>query len=267
MTSIKKLLDLRGRCALITGAAGGLGAVISNTLSELGANLILVDQLESDLKTLASDLVNRWAVDVTYHSCDLEHEIQRSKTIEAIKKSNAEINILINNAAFIGASKLEGWAAPFEKQTINTWRRALEVNLVAIFDLCQKFYPELSIVKGASIINIASIYGQLGPDWRLYENTDMFNPAAYSASKGGLIQLTRWLATTVAPNIRVNSVSPGGIFRGQHEDFIKRYEEKTPLRRMASEDDFRGVIAYLASDLSQYVTGQNISVDGGWGAW
>jgi NAD(P)-dependent dehydrogenase (short-subunit alcohol dehydrogenase family) len=95
----------------------------------------------------------------------------------------------------------------------------------------------------------------------------MSNPAAYGAAKGGLIQLTRWLATTLAPRVRVNSISPGGIFRNQPEKFVTRYEAKTPLGRMATEDDFRGVVAYLASDLSRYSTGQKLAVDGGWGVW
>ena len=95
----------------------------------------------------------------------------------------------------------------------------------------------------------------------------MNNPAAYSASKGGLLQFTRWLATNVAPRVRVNSISPGGVFRNQQSEFVSRYEQKTPLGRMASADDLRGAIAYLATDLSSYVTGQNLSVDGGWGIW
>ena len=95
----------------------------------------------------------------------------------------------------------------------------------------------------------------------------MGNPAAYAASKGGIVQLTRWLSTTLAPDIRVNTLSPGGVFRNQPEVFVKRYEEKVPLGRMATEEDFKGSVAFLASDLSQYVTGQNMLVDGGWGAW
>jgi NAD(P)-dependent dehydrogenase (short-subunit alcohol dehydrogenase family) len=121
--------------------------------------------------------------------------------------------------------------------------------------------------KGASIINVASIYGIAGPDWSLYEGTKIGNPAAYAVSKGGLIQFTRWLATTVAPGIRVNAISPGGILRGQPKNFVERYSAKVPLGRMAKEDDFRGIIAYLATDLSEYVTGQNISIDGGWSIW
>jgi NAD(P)-dependent dehydrogenase (short-subunit alcohol dehydrogenase family) len=118
--------------------------------------------------------------------------------------------------------------------------------------------------KGANVINIASIYGHYSPDWTLYEGTNMGNPAAYAASKGGLIQLTRWLASTLAPEIRVNSVSPGGILRDQPESFIARYEKKVLLERMATEEDFIGALAYLASDSSAYMTGQNLLIDGGW---
>lgn len=107
----------------------------------------------------------------------------------------------------------------------------------------------------------------LAPDWSLYAGTTMGNPAAYGASKGGLIQFTRWLATTLAPAVRVNCISPGGIWRNQPDDFVARYATRTPLQRMGTEDDLRGAIAYLASDLSKYVTGQNLSVDGGWGVW
>ena len=175
--------------------------------------------------------------------------------------------ILINNAAFVGTSTLEGWAVPFEGQSIETWQRAMEVNLTAPFHLCQMLAPALRRSEAGSIINIGSIYGQYGPNWALYEGTSMSNPAAYGASKGGLLQLTRWLATTLAPDIRVNAVSPGGIFRNQPASFVARYEAATPLGRMARETDMVGAVAYLASDLSCYVTGQNISVDGGWGAW
>lgn len=180
---------------------------------------------------------------------------------------SGELNILINNAAFVGSSSLAGWAEPFEAQTIETWRRALEVNLTAAFQLSQLFAPALRSARGASIVNIASIYGHWGPDWSLYEGTQMSNPAAYGASKGGLIQLTRWLATTLGPEIRVNAISPGGIERGQPEQFVERYAKRTPMGRMATEDDFRGVVSFLASDMSAYVTGQVINVDGGWGVW
>ena len=265
MTTIKELSNLKDRRALVTGATGALGKVIADTLAELGADLILVDRNRSDLTSLSENLANRWGIKAEYHVCDLEQQTQRSELIANLKRGSRALNILINNAAFVGTSDLQGWSVPFEQQTVETWRRVLEVNLTAIFDLCQGLTPLLRVVEGASIINIASIYGVYGPDWSLYEGTSMSNPAAYGASKGGLIQFTRWLATTIKPNVRVNAISPGGIFRNQPEEFVKRYEAKTLLGRMATEDDFRGTIAYLASDLSKYVTGQNLLVDGGWG--
>jgi NAD(P)-dependent dehydrogenase (short-subunit alcohol dehydrogenase family) len=252
---------------MITGATGGLGKMMADVLAELGANLLLVDRDGSDFDSLRESLVNRWAVEVQCYVCDLEQQMQRKELIAELKSRGCALNILINNAAFVGTSELEGWAVPFELQTVETWRRALEVNLTAIFDLCQSLTPMLRVSEGASIINISSIYGCYGPNWGLYEGTNMSNPAAYGASKGGLIQFSRWLATTVAPDVRVNVISPGGIFRNQPEIFVERYKEKTPLGRMGTEDDFRGIVAYLASDLSKYVTGQNISVDGGWGVW
>ena len=106
-----------------------------------------------------------------------------------------------------------------------------------------------------------------GPDLRLYDGTTMGNPAAYAASKGGLIQFTRWLSTVAAPEVRVNGICPGGIWRNQDTKFIERYVARTPLRRMATENDFKGALAYLASDLSHYVTGQILTVDGGWTVW
>jgi len=267
MTTIKELSNLKGRRALITGATGCLGKVMANTLAELGADLVLVDLPGSDFESLNADLTESWGAKVGLHYCDLEQQAQRTELMNCVKSSDHGLNILINNAAFGGTSDLQGWGVPFEQQTVETWRRALEVNLTAIFDLCQGLTPLLKVAEGSNIINIASIYGLYGPDWSLYEGTSMSNPAAYGASKGGLIQFTRWLATTIAPDIRVNAISPGGVFRNQPEAFVRNYEAKTPLGRMATEDDFRGSIAYLASDLSKYVTGQNILVDGGWGVW
>ena len=267
MTTINELSKLKNRRALITGATGFLGQVIAETLSELGADLILVDKPGSDLNYLSEKLIERWAVKIECFECDLENHNKRIDMIDKLKNEGKAINILINNAAFVGTKELEGWAVSFEHQTVETWSRAIEVNLTAIFHLCQGLFPLLRASEGANIINIASIYGVYGPNWSLYEGTNISNPAAYSSSKGGLIQLTRWLATTVAPHVRVNSLSPGGIYRNQEIKFRERYESKTPLGRMANEDDFRGIIAYLASDLSRYVTGQNIVVDGGFGVW
>jgi NAD(P)-dependent dehydrogenase (short-subunit alcohol dehydrogenase family) len=260
-------MNIKGRRALVTGATGGLGRIMIDTLAELGVDLVLVDRPGSDFQNLVETLPQRWGVKIQHRHCDLEQQGQRAELINWLKNSGEGLNILINNAAFVGTSELQGWAVPFEEQTVETWRRALEVNLTAVFDLCQGLAPLLKVAEGGNIVNVASIYGQYGPDWSLYEGTSMSNPAAYGASKGGLIQFTRWLATTIAPQVRVNAISPGGVFRNQPEEFVQRYKTRTPLGRMATEDDFRGAVAYLASDLSRYVTGQNLAVDGGWGVW
>ena len=267
MTTVSELMSLSGRRALITGAAGGIGRVISQTLAELGADLILVDRPGSAYDSLIQEIEKDWNVDVQTLDCDLEVESDRKALLEAVVGREGTLDVLVNNAAFVGDSDLVGWATEFELQTVDTWRRALEVNLTAAFDLSKGLAPLLKQSEGGSIINLGSIYGSYGPDNSLYAGTGMGNPAAYAASKGGLIQLTRWLATTLAPDVRVNTVSPGGVIRNQPDAFIERYKARTPLARMATEDDLRGAVAYLASDLSRYVTGQNLAVDGGWGVW
>jgi NAD(P)-dependent dehydrogenase (short-subunit alcohol dehydrogenase family) len=266
MTTLDSLIKLNGRRALITGAAGGLGRVMAPTLAELGADLVLLDRSDAVLAELAAAIKADWGTDVDVRHCDLESQVEREALITELLREG-RLDILINNAAFVGISGLKGWGVPFEQQSIETWRRALEVNLTAAFHLCQGLAPLLRSSGRGSIINIASIYGEYGPDWRLYEDTSMSNPAAYGASKGGLLQLTRWLATTMAPAVRVNAIAPGGIARGQAQSFVDRYKARTPLGRMATEDDFRGAVAFLASDMSAYVTGQNLSIDGGWGVW
>ena len=267
MTTFKELSNMAGRRVLITGGAGHLGRIMAETLAELGAAIILLDRPNSLFDDIRDFIGREWNVDCLCIECDLESEEQCNRAIEQIKSDGMGLNCLINNAAFSGSTSLEGWVTKFGSQSLTSYRRALEVNLAAPFRLSQAFLPELETAPGANIINTTSIYGQYGPDWGLYEGTDMGNPAAYAASKGGLAQLTRWLATTLAPSVRVNAISPGGIFRNQPEAFVERYEKRTPLRRMAVEDDFRGAVAYLASDLSSFVTGQVISVDGGWGTW
>ena len=267
MTTLRELSNLKGRQALITGAAGAMGQIFAETLAELGADLILVDLNGTDLDDMADRLTKGWGVSVKSIYCDLENQDERLDLIKKVTTSNSYLNILVNNAALVGSSDLKGWNVPFEEQSIDTWRRATEVNLTAVFDLCQGLLPLMKNAMGANIINIASIYGSYGPDWSLYKDTDMGNPAAYAATKGGLIQFTRWLATTISPAVRVNAISPGGVLRNQPKSFQNRYESRVPLARMASEQDFKGALAYLSTDLSAYVTGLILEVNGGWGAW
>ncbi|MBX7059470.1 MAG: SDR family oxidoreductase [Leptospirales bacterium] len=266
MSALLSLSSLLGRRVLLTGAAGVLGGAIAEMLAGQGATLQLVDRPGADFSRTLDRLGE--AVEKTQViECDLEVEADRKRLITLVIGFDSPLDVLINNAAFVGDSNLSGWVEPFEKQSVATWRRAIEVNLTAAFELCQGLAPSLRRSGRGVIVNVASLYGHLGPDWKLYDGTTMGNPAAYAASKGGLIQLTRWLATTLAPEIRVNAVSPGGFLRNQPLEFVERYVARTPLRRMADESDIMGTIAYLASDLSSYVTGQNLALDGGWSAW
>lgn len=260
-------MSLKGRRVLVTGAAGGIGRVLCATFAELGAELILVDRPGTEWGPLSESLRKDWRASAIGFDCDLEVEADRGRLVERVTREVGGLDVLVNNAAFVGTSNLTGWVTAFEQQSVETWRRALEVNLTAVFDLSKGFAPLLRASRGGSIISTASTYGLWGPDYSLYEGTSMGNPAAYAASKGGVVQLTRWLATTLAPAVRVNAVAPGGVFRGQPEEFVSRYSARTPLQRLANEDDFRGAFAYLASDASRYVTGQILSVDGGWGVW
>jgi len=264
LITLSKLVDMRGSRSLITGGIGHLGKVIAETLAELGSDLILVDLPSSCCHDFCRRIASTWGVSATYFACDLENEHDRDELTDRIKSDGIGLNCLVNNAAFVGTSNLQGWAVDFEEQTLQTWRRALEVNLTAAFHLSQAFAPELRVSGSGSIINISSVYGEFGPDWSLYEGTHMGNPAAYAASKAGLLQLTRWMAATMAPEVRVNAISPGGIYRNQPEKFVSRYVARTAMRRMATEDDIRGAVAFLATTMGSYVTGQNLRVDGGW---
>jgi NAD(P)-dependent dehydrogenase (short-subunit alcohol dehydrogenase family) len=267
MKSLREIFDLTDKWALITGGQGHLAGTMAKTLAGLGANVILVDLDIQKLEQAKQNLLKTSKSKVKIFVCNLEEEKQRDDLIMKIISEHQNLDVLINNAAFVGSSKLEGWTGDIYDQSIHTWRRALEVNLTSVFHLCQGLMPLLEKSSSGSIINIGSIYGEHGPDWSLYEDTDLSNPAAYSASKGGLMQLTRWLATTVAPKVRVNAISPGGIERQQPDIFRQRYIARTPMKRLATEDDFSGITAYLATNASSYVTGQVIRVDGGWGVW
>lgn len=260
-------MNLEGRVAVVTGGAGHLGGAMAEALAELGCSICLLDRPGSALRDRCDELGTRWKVEAAGFEVDLEQEISRSAVPGLVAGRFGHADILINNAAFVGDSSLRGWVVPFEEQQIDTWRRALEVNLTAAFHLSQILSPMLKTGGRGSIVNIGSIYGVVGPDLGLYEGTAMGNPAAYAASKGGLVQITRWLSSVLAPGVRVNCISPGGIARGQPAVFAERYVSRTPLRRIRMEKDFKGAIAFFASDLSAWVTGENLMVDGGWTVW
>lgn len=266
MKSLAELQSLKGRVALITGGAGHLGQVFARTALELGAEVVLTDFNER-VKEVAAKLAEEFPDKVE----GIVNELADFETTRALPGQVVErfgrLDILINNASFAAPADLKGWSVPLAEQGTEAWQAVMNVDLIAPFVLVQSAAPHLSAHGTGAVVFVSSIYGMVGPDFGLYEGTSMANEAGYNAAKGGLIQLTRYFATAYAPKIRVNCLSPGGILRGQLEVFRQRYEQRTPLKRMAIEEDFVGPIAFLISDASQYCTGMNLAVEGGWTAW
>jgi NAD(P)-dependent dehydrogenase (short-subunit alcohol dehydrogenase family) len=258
---------LSGRKALVTGGAGHIGLAAGEALAEMGAVIAILDQDVAACKERVDVLCGYGARRVISIECDLAEEISTRESVRRAVEEMAGLDILIHLAAYVGTTQLAGWSVPFDDQTVQAWDQALRVNLTSAFVLAQEAKEALSASGHGSVILFGSTYGMIGPDFRIYEGTSMANPAGYAASKGGLLQLTRYLATLLAPHVRVNAISPGGVWRNQPEAFHQRYLARTPLGRMAGEEDLKGAVAYLASDLSAYVTGHNLVVDGGWTSW
>jgi len=267
MKRISELMSLKGRVAVVTGGVGHIGSAIAEALAELGASIVIVDISAESCSSVCEKIIKDYNIGTLPLAVDLTQEEQIRLIPQKVTDKFNRLDILVNCAAFVGTSNLPGWVVPFEEQRSDTWKQALDVNLTAPFILTQACAPLLKEFGHGSVINVSSIYGIQGPDMRLYEGTSMGNPAAYAASKGGLLQLTRWFATVLAPDVRANAITLGGVSRGQPKVFQEKYIENTPLERMAIEEDSKGAVAYLASDLSSYVTGQNIIIDGGRTVW
>lgn len=285
MRSLMQLMDLSGRRVLVTGGAGHIGLAAGEACVELGASVAVLD-LDADAcrerARVLSQVRLRRAVMVPDErggshdvaeacvlpmTCDLRDAAQSRRAVRQVIDQWGGLEVIIHCAGYVGVTQRPGWSVPFAEQTVAAWDEAMRVNLTSAFVLVQEAQAALEVSGHGSVIFFSSIYGMVGPDLRLYAGTNMQHAAAYDASKGGLLMLMRYLATTLAPKVRVNAISPGGVWRGQAEAFRERYVERTPQARMATEEDLKGAMAYLASDLSAYVTGQNLVVDGGWTAW
>jgi len=248
---------------VVTGACGPLGWSITQQLSALGLRVLAID-LPKAIERREHE-VGKMAV--SFVDIDLTLPDSANTVQVAVDAAGGSLRALVNNAAFTGDASLSGYACAFEDQTDEAFDSALTLNLAVPFRLVRRLAPSLRRSEGSVVVNIASIFGLIGPDPRMYEGTSLSNPAGYAASKGGLIQLTRYLSTVLAPEVRVNCLAPGGLFRGQDPVFVERYGERTPLRRMGNEQDVTQAVAWLISGGSSYVTGQTIAIDGGWTAW
>jgi NAD(P)-dependent dehydrogenase (short-subunit alcohol dehydrogenase family) len=256
---------MKGAVALVTGGAGHIGRETCVKLAMEGCNVVIVDKNIDAATKFAETLKKEWKVEAFPLTLDLMEPTCFTQAYEQVNKVFGKLDYLVNCAAFYDDTP--GWGVPFEEETYEAWLKVLRVNTLAPFFLTQKLFPLLKNSKLASVVNVSSIYGLVGPDYGLYAGTDMTNPAVYGVSKGGLQQMTRWLSTVLAPTVRVNTVTPGGVERGQNPEFKARYEAKTPLKRMATEEEVADAIVYMLSPKAKYITGHNLVVDGGWTAW
>lgn len=270
---ISKLFDLEGRNIVITGSSGLLGSQYANTLSSAGANIILLDIDTTKNEKLKSALVKKYKNKISAYTLDISNQTEVNKTSKKIMKDFKKIDGLINNAAYTskGAKeKSDNAFGSFENFPIDIWQKSLDINLSGVF-FCSQAFGKIMAKQGKGVIvNIASTYGLVGADQRIYGKSGLNLPISYAATKGAIVNFTRYLAAYWhGKNIRVNTLSPGGVMDKtyQEKSFIKKYSEKTILGRMANKDEYNGAMLFLISDASSYMTGANLVVDGGWTSW
>ena len=256
------LFRLDGKVALVSGGAGIYGTHISDALAEAGATVIIAARTLEKCEAKAQELRQAgYEADAT--RLDLSEEQSVLGLKDFIWDKYGKLDVLFNNSV----ARVPD-CPPFENMTVQQWEDVMRVNSTGVFLACRTLGSAMVEQGWGSIVNIASIYGVVGPDFGIYGDTGMVNPADYSFSKGGMVNFTRYLATYFAPKVRVNSISPGGYGTSDHQsEFAKNYCARTPLGRLAGPDDIKGPAVFLASEASQYVTGVNLMVDGGWTAW
>jgi|TARA_B110000914_G_C15516362_1_gene473811 NAD(P)-dependent dehydrogenase (short-subunit alcohol dehydrogenase family) len=240
---------LKNKIIIITGGNGLLGSDIVDRIKLEGAFCI---NFEINHKT--NDNLSKV-------ECDITDQNSINSALKLVIEKYNRIDGLVNNAY----PRTKDWGRKFEEIELESWKKNIDWQLNSYFYLSQQVAIQMVKQKSGSIVNMASMYGVIGPDFTVYEGTDMTMPAGYSAIKGGLINLTRYIASYLGPkNIRVNSVSPGGILDNQNEVFVQNYIKKVPMRRMGNPDDIAPSVSFLLSDDSKYITGQNLIIDGGW---
>jgi NAD(P)-dependent dehydrogenase (short-subunit alcohol dehydrogenase family) len=251
------LFSCKDKVALVTGGLGLIGKEIVRGLNDFGASVCVADIDERQMKGLEN------LAAVNFQHFDITSEDSIRQALAAVIGQFKKIDILVNCAY----PRTSDWGVKCEDVSYDSWKMNVNNHLGGYFLCCQKVAAQMKLQEGGSIINLASIYGVIAPDFSIYEGSTMTNPVAYSAIKGGVIAFSKYMATYYAKDhIRVNCISPGGVFDNQANSFVEKYAAKTPLGRMASQKDIVGAVLYLASDASSYVTGHNLLVDGGWTA-
>lgn len=261
------LFSMQGRTVIVTGGLGQLGQRFTQALVERGAHVAVFDLARPRRASQRRGPELRLQVDVT----------DRRAIARALRTVIATWGVphgLVNCAALDAppdASAKEN--GPFEQYPEGSWDRIMAVNAKGAFLCCQEVGGSMANAGRGSIVNISSIYGAVSPDQRIYsyrrsDGMSFFKPAAYGSSKAALANLTRYLATYWArQNVRVNTLSFGGVFNGQDPRFVRAYSSRVPIGRMAKPDEYSGAVVFLLSEASSYMTGSNLVIDGGWTAW
>lgn len=266
-----RLFDLTGKTIILTGSAGRLGTNFARALSHAGANLILVDVDDGKNQKLKDAISRKFKTRPLASSADITNKEELSQLSKRIIKEYGKIDGLVNNAFYSPRLDVKRSAMKFEDYPSDLWDDVVSVNLTGVFHCCQEFGRVMTRQKtGGSIVNISSIYGINGADQRIYGKSMLNSPPSYAATKGAVVNFTRYLAAYWnRKNIRVNTMTLGGVLDKSYmsREFIKNYSEKTMLGRMANSDEYNGALLFLLSDASSYMTGANLILDGGWSAW
>ena len=267
MSHVMQLFDLTGKVAIVTGAGGGLGKQMAVALAEAGANVAIAARRQ-ELCQQTADEVRRIGTQGLAIQVDVTQSDQVRAMVKTVVRELGTIDIVVNNAARLHI-------APSETHSLEEWQAVMAVNAMGVFAVCQAAAEVMIPRRRGKIINIASVYGQVGIDSSLYtmDASLRFDMPAYCASKGAVLALTRDLAVNWARyNINVNAITPGMCLTELTRDFvpaetIANLEQRTPLKRLGGDEDLKGAVVYLASAASDFVTGHNLVVDGGWLSW
>jgi NAD(P)-dependent dehydrogenase (short-subunit alcohol dehydrogenase family) len=264
----KHLFDLSDRVAIVTGGAGLLGPEHAMALADYGAMVYLADINEQKCLQIVEDIHSKGYKNV-YPAClDVTDKDSWNVLLKKVLSEQQRIDILINNAAYTNQSKSSAFEAGFENYPVEDWNAMMNVNLTSVFLGCQVIGSAMLEKGKGSIINVASLYGVVSPNHNIYPGTGIFQPVAYSVSKHGVVAFTKYLSTLWASKgVKVNALTPGGVFNNHNSPFLERFSDLNPSGRMSRKDELRGAIIYLASDASSYTIGHNLIVDGGWTIW
>mgnify|MGYP001560067148 CR=1 FL=1 len=263
------LFSLKNKVVILTGSAGRLGSRFAEILCIAGANLVLVDIDKKNNLIIKKKLMKNHSQNILALTLDISKSTDVNKLVNSTIKKFGKIDVLINNAHSVPRNNPK-LSESFEKFPDDIWEIMVSDTLRSLFLCTREVGKIMSKQNRGVIVNISSIYGLVGPDQRIYGENKLNSPVAYSVTKGGLVNMTRYLASYwQGKNIRVNTLTLGGVYdkKLHNSEFIKNYSKKTILGRMACKDDYDGALLFLTSDASSYMTGSNLIVDGGWTAW